>query len=235
MSESLQIRIGLENGIEGRSLAWALDMPGCFAYGQDGAEALLRIPQAVITYREWIATHAATPWLQDLGDFDVALTEIFDCFRVKKDNKDYEVNAWFNDDQRVLSAIEVERGLAMLDWSKTELESLLQSLTLAQMEQKFPGERWNIKGVALHIAGANWWYLDRLGMANLDLTSASKAPMERIAQVQSLLHQAFATLVNKPQVVTVDEENWSPRKVLRRAIWHMRDHYFHIERLLTLL
>ncbi len=231
----MQIRIGLENGIEGRSLAWALDMPGCFAYGRDGTEAILRIPQAVVTYREWVATHATVPWLQDLADFDVALTEIFECFHVKKGDQDYEVNAWFNDDQRVLSAAEVERGLAMLEWSKVELESLLRPLTPAQLEQKFTGERWNIKGVALHVAGANWWYMDRLGMADMDLASASKEPMERIAQVQNLLQRTFPSLVNKNQVVVKDEETWSPRKALRRAIWHMRDHYFHIERLLTLL
>ena len=34
----MQIRVGLENNIEGRSLAWVLDHPGCFAYGKDGPE-----------------------------------------------------------------------------------------------------------------------------------------------------------------------------------------------------
>lgn len=28
--------IGLENNVEGRSLAWVLDHPGCFAYGENG-------------------------------------------------------------------------------------------------------------------------------------------------------------------------------------------------------
>ena len=33
----MHIRIGLENGDENRSVAWALDFPGCFAYGADSS------------------------------------------------------------------------------------------------------------------------------------------------------------------------------------------------------
>ena len=51
----MQIRVGLENGFEGRSLAWVLDHPGCFAVGQDAAEALLSVPRAVLAYADWVA------------------------------------------------------------------------------------------------------------------------------------------------------------------------------------
>jgi len=37
------IRVGLETFGEGRSLAWGLDFPGCFANGSDEAEAILRL------------------------------------------------------------------------------------------------------------------------------------------------------------------------------------------------
>jgi len=69
------IQIGLENENDGRSIAWALDHPGCFAYGQDGSEALLNVPRAVVKYQEWIARHARDSWLKDLRDFDVRLVE----------------------------------------------------------------------------------------------------------------------------------------------------------------
>jgi predicted RNase H-like HicB family nuclease len=51
----MQIRIGLENEFEGRSLAWVLDFPGCFAYGKDGSEAILRVPQALLFFQEWLS------------------------------------------------------------------------------------------------------------------------------------------------------------------------------------
>jgi len=231
----MQIRIGLENEIEGRSLSWALDHPGCFAYGKDGTEAILRTPQALITYREWVGEHTGCSWLQDLEDFDIALTEIFECYNIKIGEEDYEVNAYFNDDARVLSSLEIERGLALLEWSRTDLETLLTPLTREQLDQKFPGERWSIQGVARHVANANWWYVDRLGLATLELAKTSHNSLERINQVQQLLLQVFPTLINRSMTVVIDGETWSPRKVLRRAIWHMRDHYFHIERLLSLL
>jgi hypothetical protein len=34
------------------------------------------------------------------------------------------------------------------------------------------------------------------------------------------------------KVVGVEGEMWSPRKVLRRAVWHERDHTEHIRKLL---
>ena len=32
-------RIGIENNNDERAITWALDHPGCFAYGQDSEEA----------------------------------------------------------------------------------------------------------------------------------------------------------------------------------------------------
>ena len=37
----MRISIGLELDNEGRALAWALDFPGCFAYGPQGPEAVI--------------------------------------------------------------------------------------------------------------------------------------------------------------------------------------------------
>lgn len=231
----MQIRIGLENEIEGRSLAWLLDFPGCFAYGKDGTEAILRTPQALLAFREWVADRTENSWLEDLEDFDIALTEIFECYKVKKDNGEYEVNAWFNDDLRSLSNIEIERGKMLLEWSRVDLESLVAPLTKDQLEQKFNGERWSISGVIRHVANANWWYLDRLDLARVDLTAASNNSIERLNTVQQELLQVLPTLINQSFTIQKEDETWSPRKMLRRAIWHMRDHYFHIERLLSLL
>jgi hypothetical protein len=36
------------------------------------------------------------------------------------------------------------------------------------------------------------------------------------------------------QVVGTDGEIWSPRKVLRRALWHERDHVEHIKKLIAM-
>ena len=50
-------RIGIENNNDDRSIAWALNHPGCFAYGRDAEEAQSNFPQAARDYAAWIARH----------------------------------------------------------------------------------------------------------------------------------------------------------------------------------
>jgi hypothetical protein len=56
------IRVGLENTAEGKSIAWALDHPGCFA---DGDTALSALPAALRTYSAWLSAHLSPSWLPD--------------------------------------------------------------------------------------------------------------------------------------------------------------------------
>ena len=85
-------RIGLENNNEGiRSIAWALELPGCFACGADGDSALdgpfrrtARLPEA------WIAKHESTPWL----NIDTIELHVEDTWT------DYNINAAFDRDEK---------------------------------------------------------------------------------------------------------------------------------------
>jgi hypothetical protein len=231
----MQIRVGLENNIEGRSLAWVLDHPGCFAYGKDGPEAILRVPQALITYREWIGEKTSHSWLSGLQDFDIALVEVFECYNNLLGDREIEINACFQDDARPLTATEIEQASLLLIWSRDDLEQLVSPLTHLQREQKFTDERWSINGVVRHVANANWWYLDRLNLAVIARDQLSDDPLERVNQMHELLLNSLPALRNRSVTLEVEGETWSARKVLRRAIWHIRDHHFHIERLMSLL
>jgi uncharacterized damage-inducible protein DinB len=231
----MQIRVGLENNNEGRSLAWVFDHPGCFAYGKDGTEAILRVPQALITYREWIGEKTNDSWLSDLQDFDIALTEVFECYKFMLGDRETEITAYFQDDSRPLSATEIKQASLLLTWTRDDLVLLISPLTLQKREQQFSGERWSINGVLRHVANANWWYLDRLQMAGIPRDQLSNHPVERLSQLHELMINSLSALKNRPEILEIDGETWSARKVLRRALWHIRDHHFHIERLMTLL
>ena len=98
------------------------------------------------------------------------------------------------------------------------------------MSEDHPGERWSIAGIVKHVGGAEWWYLDRLGLA-FPRDEVPADPFERIAAVRAHLIKVLPDLVGWQQVVGVDGELWSPRKLLRRACWHERDHNDHILRL----
>ena len=57
-------KIGLENNTEGRSQAWILGHPGCFAYGSTGGEALAAVSAAIQRYRQWISAHTSESSLE---------------------------------------------------------------------------------------------------------------------------------------------------------------------------
>src|SRR6266498_1482532 len=92
-------RIGIENNNDDRTIAWALDHPGCFAYGGDSAEAQENFLQAAREYAAWIARHGES-WLDD--QLEVAVEETFDAYfvnpafeRVEQGKDTYMVESFF--------------------------------------------------------------------------------------------------------------------------------------------
>ena len=111
-------RVGIENNNDGRSIAWALDHPGCFAYGQDGEQAQKNFPQAARESAAWIADHGKS-WLDN--DVEVLVEETFDAYlinealeRVEEGSDAYMVESFFVRDWKPLVPYEVECALNLL-------------------------------------------------------------------------------------------------------------------------
>jgi hypothetical protein len=231
----MRIRVGLENGFEGkRSIAWALDFPGCVAYGSDSSEALLRFPQAVIRFCAWADHHAGAPWAE-LGDMDIRLVETWEVYTIQRAfnpaNDLIEINAWFRDDWRPLQAEEIASVIQVLQWQRADLLQIVTGLDDARLNRPNEGEKWTIRGVLAHVATAEWWYLERFDLFG-PRSRLPRDPFERIALVRQSLLDALPALAGKDWVFGKDGEFWSPRKLLRRAVWHERDHIEHIMKLL---
>ncbi len=232
----MQIRVGLENNIEGRTLAWPLDYPGCFAYGLDETEALIRLPRALLTHEIWIKDHTEDPWV-DFNDLDLRVVERYETFRIGEDyrpapeGQGYEINAWFIDDWRPLTEEEVEQGLKIFHWQREELLAGLNTLDPEILEKEHPGQRWNIWGIVKHIANAELWYLSRLDLTSLKYKQLDPDPQKRLAQTAVLIDKIFPTFTNLVKVTGIEGEFWSYRKILRRTLWHQRDHIEHIKEL----
>jgi len=232
----MRVRIAMENNIEGRTLAWALDYPGCFAYGQNEAEALIRLPHALLAYEVWIKDHTQNSWV-DFDDLECRVVERFDTFRMGEDyqpaheGEGYEINAWFIDDWRPLSVEEIEQGMLIFQWQRDELLAGLHTLDNQILTRDFPGQRWNILGIAKHIANAELWYLSRMALTSITYRQLKKQPEERLSQTASLIKEIFPKFAKKVEVVGIEGEFWSYRKILRRTLWHQRDHIDHIKQL----
>jgi hypothetical protein len=226
--------IGLENNTEGRSQAWALGHPGCFAYGANGSEALQAVPKALQDYHRWISEHTSESWLAG-DDIEYRLEETWECYSINSDYElvqdGYEVNAWFRHDWIPLSTEDVQHGLLLLSWGREELLKTVRNLSLEILDRTYPEERWSIAGILKHIGGAEWWYQDRLGLA-FPRQDVPEDPFQRLERVRSHLVEILPGLAGSTQVIGISGEFWSPRKLLRRAVWHEYDHIAHIRKLL---
>ncbi len=236
----MRVRVGIENNNEGRSIAWALEHPGCFAYGLNEAEARLAIDPALQDYAAWVKAHGMS-WM-DAPERVVDFEETFDAYVISRDaalaqgkKEEYLVESFFQYDAEPLNGMDTERGLKMLNWSREDLLNTIKGLDPARLDQRYEGERWSINGILRHIGGAEWWYLDRLGSHfpehEEDLPDE---PMERLELVRAHLLAWLPKQEGAKRIIDHERETWSPRKVLRRALWHERDHTQHIRKLLPL-
>jgi len=228
-------RIGIENNNDGiRTIAWALEHPGCFAYGNNAEQAISNLPDAIFSYATWAQTRSAD-WL-DASQIELAIDETFECYRI--DEKTFErvekgsmVESFFLHDWKPLTHLEIEHALKILSWTRDDLLDTIGSLDPEKMAAKYPGERWSIDGILRHVGGAEWWYMERLGLIFPE-NELPKASRERLEKVRVVLVELLPQLEDVNQVVGLDGEFWSPRKMLRRAVWHERDHVDHIRKLI---
>jgi DinB family protein len=230
-------RIGIENNNDDRSIAWALEHPGCFAYGQDSEEAQKNFLISAREYRAWIAQHEE-PWLDE--KVEVRVAEIFDAYfitpsleRGERGGETYMVESFFLHDWKPLAPHEIERALRLLAWSRADLLSLVDGLEVEKRSHTYPNERWDIDGILKHIGGGEWFYQERIGYPLPENEADLPAdPFERLQVVREHFNSLLPKLDGVGKVVGLEGELWSPRKVLRRALWHERDHTEHIRKLL---
>lgn len=230
-------QVGIENNNEGRSIAWALEHPGCFAYSMNAEKALLNLENAVERYAGWILHHESNTWLTFASnEIELVVNGTWDVYHINDELEKvseadgFSVNAFFPYDWKPLTGLEIKRAMNMLAWSRTDLLKSVQNLTPEQLNTVPSGERWSINGILGHVGGAEWWYLDRLGLS-FPRIEVPEEPRDRLDKVRKHLNTILPRLANAKRVIGVDGELWSPRKLIRRALWHERDHVEHIRKL----
>ena len=232
------IRVGIENNNDDRSIAWALEYPGCFAYGRDSGEAQANFLQAARDYAAWIGRHE-TSWLRP-DSVEIGVEETFDVYFVdhsfeltERGKNSFMVESFFRHDWKPLTSADIEHALKLLDWSRADLLATVKGLSEQKLNETYSGERWRINGILKHIGGAEWWYQERIGYPYPENEQDIAAqPFERLEVTRAHFNTVLPKLEGVNKVIGLDGELWSPRKVLRRALWHERDHTEHIRKLL---
>ena len=144
--------------------------------------------------------------------------------------QDYEVNAFFASDRPPLAPSEVQDLERILHATRDDLENELEGISPEAATTELPEERWTVLEVINHIATAEQWYYDRMGLA-LSTAELPSDPIERLSKVRNNTLANLSKLAALQGVVTLSGETWSARKVMRRALWHERDHTEHIRKM----
>ncbi len=231
----MPVAIGLELDRDDRAIAWALDYPGCFAYGKDGTEAVVAMARALVNYEAWANRHGGEGWLS-LGDYDLRLVDTWQDYKV---NPEYDVDpsgrlveSFFLADWKPLTEAEIQRALTLLTWSRQDVLHITTDLSPEQLDHTLVGERWSIRGVLGHIAHAESWYMTRLGQPSCEPFADPQDVFTNLAAVRAAFNAFLPQTAGKEWVMGKRGEMWSPRKVLRRALMHEIDHIQHIHQLL---
>lgn len=210
--------------VERQWVAHVPDLPGCFTTHKDREAAIGAMPAAVEAYITWCRGHG----LHVSGISGPMVVD--EVIRVWYYEDDYEVNAFFASDRPPLMPDEIPEIERLLAATRKDLLETVEGLDEDHLLKEFSGERWPIAGILGHVANAEWWYLDRLGLA-FPQGEIPEDPFDSLVSVRDYFLKSLPALVKRIGVVTISGETWSARKVVRRALWHERDHTGHIHKL----
>lgn len=227
------IRVGMEKYPGNNFTAWALDFPGCVAYGKDEAEALLTLPRKLLEFDYWVRLHTDDPWFE-LDSMDFHVDETFVVSQTNCQGMEYEVNAFFKDDQRPLSEAEVSQALQVIGWQQDELLAGIEFVGEEQLNRVETGQRWSIMGILRQLANAEVRYLQNFGVETSQIPRDTD-PISAINQSFEAVIEALSDLAGDSRVVDFAQESWSARKLVRRLLWLRRDHIDQVRQLLGII
>ena len=226
----MRIRLAVEDIEPNHWIAWVLDLPACYSSAGTGTDAIEHAPTKIAEYFVWLSKHdSSLPAASEPTEIQVV--ETFHS-RASREDPEYIVNAFFKDDRRPLGYWEGEIALRLLDWTHQDLLGVLQSIPHKQLKKPISGEvHGSLVGILDHIAIAENWYFGQLGLEKGDLPGD---PLEKIEVVRSNTKDQLVKLIGDVRVKKNCDEVWSGRKIVRRTLWHERDHTQQILQLLSI-
>jgi predicted RNase H-like HicB family nuclease len=209
--------------MEERWIAHVAELWGCYAAATDRESALAQAPQAIQQHLAWRQAHGDATLHG--GPFEVRVAEMQREW-IDPTDPSYSANAFFAIDVPPLTAEDLDDIRRLLDWNRADLLATVKDLPQSVLEQEVEND-WSINTIVLHTGRSERWYLDRLGLA-FPFAELNPDPFQRLEQSRTHLLSTLPSLVGIARIVWKDSELWSPRKMVRRALWHERDHMQHI-------
>jgi predicted RNase H-like HicB family nuclease len=225
------LRAGIEEMEPNSWVLTVFDLLGCYSTGRTEVEAIAGAQPRVRQYFEWLGKKDgnSAPFEESVR---VTTVERFERHPWPKDPSRY-IHAYFEDDARPLRAWDLDIALRLLDWSRQDFLRLVGSLLPDFLDRPENETRWKtVDGLLGHIWESENAILGAMGAA-VDLMTMPSDGVGRLQAVRARLREALPEWTDGEVEREVVGEKWSPRKALRRALWHERDHTEQLEKLIT--
>jgi uncharacterized damage-inducible protein DinB/predicted RNase H-like HicB family nuclease len=228
----MRLQLAIEEIEPNHWVAYALNLPGCFSSATSPADAISQAPKKIAHYFVWLSAHNVSPSVANLP-IETEVVEQVHSFE-SREEPGYIVNAFFEDDRRPLGYWDVEVALRLMEWTRQDLLVPVQDIESKRLNQPFNQEKFmSIGDILKHVAGAENWYLGQMGFS-LKREQLPSDVFEMLTVVRENAKKQLTNLVGESRITQTSGEYWSGRKVLRRLLWHERDHTHHIAQLLEL-
>ncbi len=212
----------VEYGVDGLYTAQLLDLLGCYARGENEAEALQRLDDAIPAYYDWLRSHDDyTPIVKE--PFAVRRAELV---AAKADGSPWN-GVFFENDALPMGDDDLDWTLAILTWAYDDFLALLQRIPRERLAQPMTSEQH--KGItpmsALEYA---------LALQTACLSYVSEPPTQPPTPPEAIAHDVVARVAwardailtrlreatddERTLVHEVDGERWSLRKIARTSI-----------------
>lgn len=213
MSTPVHFSVGLEQGPSGATLAHALNLPGCVAFGASPERATEAFPAVLSAWLAFLGEIGEPVPPRD-AELEIAVDE---WIATDAEVREGASTVCFAADLPPLSDREIERGLHRLGEVRGLLLRSVRRLSPEEVDR--PRGPWTVRQALEELAHAQWWTLSRLGAS--PLAAPPDRTLGRLDTALALVVQHFGHLSLEARGVQleIDGEEWTPRKVLRRLLW----------------
>ncbi len=210
---------------------FVFDLPGCFSQARTKKDAIDNSTESIKEYLNWREGYNYS----ESNQTEPIQFEIVEKFDKLIYEGNYIINAFFEADKQIFLPEEIYQIEWLLDCSRNDLANILKTLTTDQLDQTIKGEvQKNIRGVLRHIATAEVWLLESINLA-FDRSEIPVETFEALSKTRNYTVSILEKFINNDTIAIRKSEQWSPRKVIRRMLWHERIHTQQIRKYLKLL
>jgi hypothetical protein len=143
------------------------------------------------------------------------------------------VHAFFEDDARPLRPWDLDMAGRLLDWSRQDFLRLSGALLPDSLSQPENAPNWKtLDDLFGHMWETENTILNRMG-APADPADMPGDSVGRLQAVRERFKEKLPDWAEADILIEEFGEKWSPRKALRRVLWHERDHIWQLEGLIT--